>query len=326
MLRAQGEVDNLQTAMYSFPTMLKSRFIPQDTLKKITEGSFERLIEQLKAQLSSKVESLFGQSGEVSLVSTFQNHAIVLHEGGQTLRVRFERDSKGCPQIVGTEAYPLETYAKGESREYLQSRAKAVVEALCCGDKDRALRYAQEMLPVLSEHVEAPERSEDVGQLVISQLGRECPWKGLYAERSSEIHSALGEDLGVVDQRRLESKFTKLYDGSMSGETVEGYTELVCSDYVTLLERYNEVLSALEGHEAAVGEMATSVIPEELGLGGFALDLLEDLRQSIRVLKEAESRLSVRDKSRVYDVAARSLYGYDITTRYVASALSRRVS
>jgi hypothetical protein len=300
--------------------MLLDRFVPPDELKRVTEGSYERLIEQLAEEATKASQRIFGQACQVKLVSTFPNHAVVLAESGDAARVRFEMSGGGEPMIVSHEPYTFTSVKPSDSKAFVESRSKEIVNALLEGDDNRAYSRAREILPMVEDKREIISPT-DLVKLVQDHFGRECAWKSAYESNQGGIHKAIGSDLGLIDQNRTEAKFTKLYDGSIPVEQRAGYESLVHSDLIRVVESFERLQGRVEALTEKFTTLAASTVEKERSLGGFALDFEEDVQRAAKVLREAASGVfDVAARGQLHDVASKAMYRYDVAVRYIETA------
>jgi len=219
--------------------MLLDRFVPPDELKRVTHGSYERLIEMLAEEVGKASDRLFGSACQVKLVSTYPNYAVVLAESGQAARIRFETSREGVPMIVSHEPYTFQSVSPKDPKAFVESRSQEIVNALLEGDDGRAYLRAKEVLPLVEDQKAAA--PADFVCLVTDQLDRKCAWKTAYEENIGQIHKRLGSELGLADQSRVEAKFQKLYDGSIPVEQRTGYSDLVRSDLIGVIESFEKI-------------------------------------------------------------------------------------
>jgi len=299
--------------------MLQDRFVPPDELSRITRGSYEQLIGQLAEEVARTSDRFFGQPCKTKLLSTFQNHAVVLAESGQAVRVRYEMNGEGRPMVVSHEPYKLQCIDEKNPSEFVEGRAREVVDALLEGDEARALSRARDVLPLVEDR--KPVEVKDILKLVREHLERKCPWKAAYEENLGRIHQTIGSDLGAIDQRRVESKFEKLYDGSIPVEQRSGYADLVQSDLTGLVESYGRIEDRVGKLTNRFTAMAASPDSDLQALGGFALDFEEDVQRTSKVLREAAGELTdVAARGELHDVASKALYRYDVAVKYIEIA------
>jgi hypothetical protein len=310
---------------------LTDLFIPAIELGRVTEGSYEQLISKLQEELSASSERLFGKKCSIELISTFPGYAIAMAEDGGSVRVKFEKTNDGYPKIVSHEPYDLRNFVK-DPTAYLEETSRKIVDALFEGDSNKASALTMEMLPLVEEKETLV--PSDLVDVVSARFDQICAWKKAYEENLSAIHATVGADLGLVEQGRVEPKFRKLYDGSIPVEERTNYEELVNSDLISITERYEEVYkrinSVVHGMPKATiaserfSQFATSSNDNERALAGFALDLEEDVKQIVKVLREVRSATSdVSSCGNIHDIAARALYRYDIAARYIEIATNK---
>lgn len=300
--------------------MLLYRFVPPDELKRVTEGSYERLIELLAEEATKASQRLFGEACQVKLVSTFPNHAVVLAESGKASRIRFEMSNGGTPMIVSHEPYVFQTVKRDDSKAFVESRSREIVRALLEGDDVRAYNRAKEVLPMVEDKREIIPPS-DLVKMVQEHFDRKCAWKTAFEENLGGIHKAIGSDLGVIDQSRVEAKFTKLYDGSIPVEQRAGYEDLVHSDLVRVIESFEQLRDRVGALTEKFTALAASTNEKERSLGGFALDFEEDVQRAAKVLRESASGVfDVAARGQLHDAASKAMYRYSVAVRYIETA------
>lgn len=301
--------------------MLLDRFVPPDELNRVTEGSYERLIERLAEEATKASDRLFGKACQVKLVSTFTNHAVVLAESGKAARIRFETNHDGVPMIVSHESYNFTSVKQGDSVTFVEARSKEIVTALLEGDDARALSRAREVLPLVEDKKEIVPPADFV-KLVQEQFGRQTAWKTAYEESVGQIHKRIGSDLGLIDQNRVEAKFTKLYDGSMSIDERAGYEGLVRSDLIRIIESFERLRDRIGALTEKFTALAASVEEDKRLMGGFALDFEEDIQRAAKILRESEAGVfDVAARGQLHDVASTAMYRYDVAARYIETAI-----
>jgi hypothetical protein len=301
--------------------MLLDRFVPPDELNRVTEGSYERLIKQLAEEANRTSDRLFGEACQVELVSTFPNHAVLLSESGDAVRIRFETNRDGVPMIVSHEPYQFQSVNRKDPKAFVEGRSREIVKALLEGDDSRAYSRAKEVLPMVENQKEAPPPA-DLLKLVQEQLDRQCAWKTAFEESLGQIHKRLGSDLGLIDQNRVEAKFEKLYDGSIPVEQRDGYGDLVRSDLIRVIESFEKIRDRVGALSEKFTALAASVKDDHRALAGFALDFEEDVQRTAKMLREAEGHVfDIAARGQLHDVASKAMYRYDVAAKYIETAI-----
>lgn len=222
--------------------------------------------------------------------------------------------------IVSHEPYTFQSVSPKDPKAFVESRSQEIVNALLEGDDGRAYLRAKEVLPLVEDQKAAA--PADFVCLVTDQLDRKCAWKTAYEENIGQIHKRLGSELGLADQSRVEAKFQKLYDGSIPVEQRTGYSDLVRSDLIGVIESFEKIRNRVNALSERFSDLATSTQEAERSLAGFALDFEEDIQRTSKMLREAEGHvLDVSARGQLHDVASKAMYRYDVASRYIETAI-----
>jgi len=294
---------------------MTEQFFPHEELSRVQKGSYEELLPALTHEVQQAASRLFGESAPVRLVATFPSYAVVMHPvTGKAVRVKYELAADGLPKIVSHTDYPLKSF---QAEGYVQEKIKSVVSAILEGNDATAYKALKSILPLVEERKEILS-SPDLYDVVVQRLTMPVPWKQALKENQQKILNALGDELAMLDQSRLDPKFSKLYNGEVPLESLGGYEDLVKSDLRTMVARFESLSHEAKKLSERVTELATSMKDDELAYAGFVMDFEADSKEVTRVLKEAEMSISdLGTKARLYDVAAKALYQYDVASRYI---------
>lgn len=305
----------------------KPTHIPWEELNKLIEGSYEQIAPRVHEAISKDAERLFGSSAPITLVGTFDGHAIVMSENMDVYRVKFE--TSNTKQIVPISA-EITSVKPLTAAQYAVSEARNYVSAFINGSKSLAAEHFARVAAVAPSQL--PPEPAAVIESFTAAVNAERAWKKVYEERSASFVTALSDGLMMeLDANVLGPKFRSLYQGLISESEFASYTNLVTSDLKYIGERLDAVIAttrtAIEKSKGAIPALKTaSTDPTVKMFESFGDDLLADLTGVRLALSESNEHLNKVDElGKIYDVLASELRRYEVAGRFVEK-MSRRLS
>jgi hypothetical protein len=295
-------------------------FVPREDVLKLTSGCFEHRAVRVEEALKREKKQFF-ENADVQVLGTFDGSAIVLSETGKLFKVSFD-ETAGVVNVRGTQPVAGAVYPREAMPSYLRKESKAAADLFLNGHVEQANRKIAQ----LSKLVEANAIYTDDGIVdsFIRDITRTRAWKQALGEKTeAELKTVLGESFDQIDSAKLQVKFSKLYDGSLTGEELEQYRALVQED----MGRMTEKLSAVyETASKAVGQlrdlsekMTEEQRPTVNAFISFAEDLLADLGAAKQALAETlQGADGVGALGRLFDTLAEELLRYEVAGGFVA--------
>lgn len=295
-------------------------FVPREEILKLTLGSFEHRAIRIEDTLK-KEKAKFFEGSEVQVLGTFDEHAIVLSESGKVFRVIFESSATGDVMVMSAEAMPNVAFPRESLPAYLRREARVAADLYLKG----LIPQATEKIAQISKMVEANAVYSDdqIVDVFLGAVTSHRSWKqvlGLKTE--AELKTTLGESFGQIDSAKLQPKFSKLYDGSLSKEDLEQYRVLVHESFGKLNTKMKAVHEQVLKSVAQIREVSEKLSEKQRetveAFSSFADDLLSDLRETQHGLAETlQGADGVGALGRLFDSLTEDLLRYEVAGGFV---------
>lgn len=301
-------------------------FVPREEILKLTSNSFEHRATQIEEVVRQAKDRFFG-GAEPQILGTFDSHAVVLTDDGKVFQVQYEDTAQGAPHLLGVSPVSAAVYSRETLPTYLRKEAKQAADLFLKGFAAESLKRIAQLAKQMDENSVYTD-DQIVDPLVATVLQSKL-WKKQIGEKTeSELKQLLGESFDQIDTQKLRSKFSKLYDGSVSDSEQEKYRGLVNEDVSHLHERLNAVLDqALQsiGTLRGIAEKVADDQRETLtAFVSFVEDLAEDTRQVKKsFLSALQGVESVGTLGRLYDTLAEELLRYEIAGGFAVQMTTR---
>lgn len=293
------------------------RFIPRDQVTNLTEGSYENLIRKLALVVAASSEKLFGRKVETSLIGTFSGYGLAESVDGSVARFQFETSASG--QVVLTAITPVRLTSLS-MEDYVASQTRSTVDALLVGQVNEAYTALRPVLPMLTERTKIRSQ-QSVASGVMESFTSDRPWRKYYTEKAGSIYGYVKESGIDPETLRLAPKFTRLYDGSISGQELNQYNLLVQSDFDHIASKYGQLATTVAESvkKLAAARGAQFIMGEDFGvIRNFAEDFLSDLESTVRGFVEARQQVfEVGSFGGIYDAAAKEFFRFQITGAFL---------
>ena len=294
------------------------KLLPASELRRLRIGSYEERIEEVGRALDS-----FYGPGAFDIVATREDCAVV-HTAEGYHRVGVE---DGTCRVI--QELDVRDYESASTYSLVEEAAGRVAEKVIQGD----IRSAVELLDGVMGSVAAlPAVAPGVDFEVVrleGYLKRPALWRRLLRSRREGFEVFLGEELQELQEGRLISDFSKLYDGAVGSANL-----YECEDEVeTRLAAVGERLRALQAEVVEALKTAEYELREEQTEGGpveALLAFMRDLRDDLREVRwRGEDALvtvdGVRSRGKLCDVLVEELHDREVAGRFSAVA-ARRLS
>jgi hypothetical protein len=302
-------------------------FVPREEVLKLTTGSFEHRAVRVEEALKREKAKFF-ENSEVQVLGTFEDAAIVLSENGKMFKVAYE-ETAGAVTVRGAQAISGTVFPREAMPAYLRKEAKAAADLFLNGHVEQAnVKIAQ-----LAKLVEANAvyTDDQIVDSFISDITRTRAWKQALGEKTeAELKTVLGEAFDKIDANKLQTKFSKLYDGSLTNEEQEQYRNLVNEDIGRLTERMTVVYEQANKSVGQLREFAEKVTDAQrstvTAFVSFVEDLLADLGQAKQGLSETlQGADGVGALGRLFDTLTEELLRYEIAGGFVVRMTTQLV-
>lgn len=294
-------------------------FVPREEILKLTSGSFEHRVVRVEEALK-KEKAKFFEDADPQVLGTFDGSVVVLTGSGKLFKAAYE-DTAGAVRVLSVQPMAGSTYPRDAMPVYLRKEAKAAADLFLKGLVSEANRKVAQ----IAKMVEANTVYDDdrIVDEFISTITASRAWKKALGEKTEdELKTVLGEALAKIDANKLQRKFSKLYDGSLTGEELEQYRTLVQEDIGHLTERmtvvHDQALKAV-AQLREVSEKVTEAQRETVtAFVSFVEDLLADLGQAKQSLAETlQGADGVGALGRLFDTLTEELLRYEIAGGFV---------
>lgn len=307
--------------------MPATNIVSASDLRRLTHGSYEHKIARNRDVILEGVAQESGSSpADLSILSTYDECAVVVGENGKFWRVHLEAADSGDVHVVRITEEPVDALDVTNVGAALENGADRAVKAFMRGDLDAVKEQLSQLVSL------TPSTSEEDGQAAISTLdsvfssGR--AWKRIYEERKSQIDRFVVNDLESLEADRLHPKFSKLYDGTLEESEYSNYAELVEEDLALVQRRYQNLF---EGTDALVDAAQAGIVKAREGGGAvveifeaFASDLLEDLQLIVKQSGRAAQKVTtIGGRGKLRDTLVEGLHTYEVAGRFVHEVAGR---
>jgi len=304
------------------------KFIPAAEIKRLAEGSYEHTIFQVKALVMGNATKLLGHEQAFEVVGTFPTSALVLSEGGELIRVKFERAQGGVLKLVGHLPEEVSSYTNDTVEGFARQEIRRAVKAWKEGRVDEAKTLIAAVAPYVEARVQRDESKVVTSMITAYQASR--PWKQLLQKRGARIRGVVGE--AALKELRASAplpKFRPLYDGSLNEEECGGYADLVYTDFEYLGARSESMLDLVEMCYEPLGPVVRSEeFKDEEAIKTFAIfteDLISDLRRLHQVIVKAPKQImKIEQLARLYDSVVEGWGEYEVAAKFV-DMMSKRL-
>ena len=297
-------------------------FVPAAELAGILAGSFQDTTVKVADALREEAHNLFG-GRSAQVLGVFSDAVVVLAEGGDVLRVRYEKGTTGAVYFTGSEVLPVTVVTQKNVRRFVQNEARVAADLFIRG----LTAQANEKVSAIAPLVDALNVMSDEEVLQSFAESRSShQWHALVEERRQYIQPLLeGETL----PEPLAPKFSRLYDGSTKSEELPGFEALVTDDVEHLISR----LAAVESQATAALQTARTVREQAAREGGeevvatleaFAADLLADVTKVKEFVVEASTEFGRVDRiAKVFDSIASEVASFEVAGAFAAKMAAR---
>jgi hypothetical protein len=297
-------------------------FVPASELAGVLAGSFQDTTVKVADALREEAHSLFG-GRTAQVLGVFPDAVVVLAEGGDVLRIRYEKGTTGAVYFTGSEVLPVTVVTQKNVRRFVQNEARTAADLFIRG----LTAQANEKVSALAPLVDALNVMSDEEVLQSFSESRSAhQWHALIEERHQYIQPLLeGETL----PEPLSPKFSRLYDGSTKPAELSGFEALVTDDVEHLISR----LVAVESQAAAALQTARTVREQAAREGGeevvatleaFAADLLADVTKVREFVVEASTEFGRVDRiAKVFDSIASEVASFEVAGAFAAKMAAR---
>jgi hypothetical protein len=297
--------------------------VPTEVVRKYLAGSFEEISLRVEQAVSREPGRVFGEDGgAIKVVGTFGGYAIVVNSKAQFVKVMYEVANSGEFMIVGVEKLAIPVYDTPEKvRGFLRSEASTVVESFYHGDYDGALERVVQIMRTMDGTAAYSDAQVVANMIEVAQAPRE--WKVKLGVKS------LGETIEVPE---YEAKFSKINDGSVPAEKLEGYRAIVAADLKNLTDRMGATKVTVEEAFASLTNLIDTypelAVEESVAeIKAFINDLSADLIGAQASVTEALTGISsIPALSELYDVLAEGLNRQEVAGRYISLAVANLAS
>ena len=288
------------------------KLLPVSESRRLRTGSYEERIESAMRAL----ESFYGP-GAVDLIATRDDCAVVSTAAGYH-RVSIEG---GTCRVI--QELDVQDYESASTYMAMEEAAGRVADKVVQGD----IRAAVQLLEGILGGVAAlPPTTPGVDFEIVRLEGymkRPTLWRRLFEARRDSFEDFLDGRLQELQEGRLISDLSKLYDGSIEVANLDDYEDQVEVQLAAVGERLRglqaEVLEALKTVELGLRDEQTV----ETFLA-FTRDLRDDLREVRRRCEDALVTVDgIRSRGKLCDVLVEELYDREVAGRFVVVAAER---
>jgi len=289
------------------------RYTPKSETERLSLGSYEYLIGQVKESIGNAKAKLFPGVASFDLISTFQSHAIVETDAG-FFDVAFVQDAG---RYVATSATKIvvESYDADSMVDFLKKEAELVIECVCRGDKDSATDKIRRLLALTP--AKFPVSEGELAALVIAKAQADRPWKRMLKDQGDSIRKVAGS----VSESSLSPKFERLVQGKVLASSLGEYDTLVQQSLAEIDNRITKARDLAKSSGEKVKDSTIEGLVERIGF--FAEDLGLDLAEVSRSLSVVRNRVhDLRFLAEVYDAVVPELAKYELAARFLEKSAS----
>jgi len=298
----------------------------KDELKK---GSLEYIIAGLHEEAAKHSERFFGKVCQPRVLNTFTGYALLQLEDNRGFRAQYELTESGEPKILSVEPADIGPLSRNARLAAAGHQAQQLVNKVFSNESDSI--QVEDILRLFRLLPDDFDKSEEelVAEAVVDRLNHPRFWKDSYTERLGKIRTFLSPTLKLIDEGRLTTKFSKLYDGSIKPEEVHNYMELVTSDLKDVIGRLREARDVISQGLTVI----KANLSEDAGLGGaeqgiflleFSEDLAKDIDEVLDCITTSRKNLSnAKSLGIVYDAIAENLFAYQLAGAFLKETARR---
>lgn len=300
--------------------------IPTRVLRELNRGSHESVVMET-ARAVEAAHAKFGakRPGDVHLLSTFSEHAIVVTESGDAFRVHLKALNDGSRTVLQTEEVEVPIISTVEDQlAFAGSAAGGIVEAVRSGDFDSARTRIQELVEA-ADLIAPPDPVTEAREYLGSLFDRERPWRRIYAENQERIHRFLWGASGVTPRDVPKQNYAELCGEGV--DNPESYHGAVSSDLGLLEERLAKLWERIEGaysryqeNHVAGGFQPVQIAGINEGFETFTSDFVEELRAVHALIEQAardEDERTVKARAAIHDFVAREYPIIEVAARLI---------
>ncbi len=290
-------------------------FVPREEILKLTSNSFEHRVVRIETALLAEKARLF-EDAVPQILGTFEGRVMVLTDAGKCFAVSYEEGVNGVPHFLKSELVEAAVYPRSALPSFLRKEAQRAVDLYIKGD----VVESAAKISLLAKMVDDTAVYDDtkIVDSFIANITSSRAWKKvLEAKSGADIKSLLGESFEQLQSAQLQPKFSKLYDGSLVGEELEKYRNLVSSDLGSLNERLTSLLTTTLKTFGQLRDVVAKLPVEAKSTGtefsAFAEDLVDDLHQAVQAFAETRQGVdAVGSLGRLFDAVVEELYRYEV--------------
>lgn len=289
-------------------------FVPREEILKLTTNSFEHRMVRLDDAVK-QAKDLF-DNADTQLVGTFESYAIVLTGDGKVFKAQYEEAADGKMHLLAVEALKAVTYAREAMPKFLRKEAQAATDLFLGGFVAEANKKVAQIAKIMDENT--PVDDEKLVASVVANMVADRSWKAALKERTEEdLRGLLGESFDSIDANKLRVKFSKLYDGSITGSELEKYRGLATTDVGTLMGRMDVVSEQATKSVVTLRALAEKVADTQRETVAAFAAFVDDLAAHVRQMKTSVTETiqgleGVAGLGRLYDALTEELLRFEL--------------
>jgi hypothetical protein len=301
-------------------------FVPREEILKLTSNSFEARTVRIEGALKEEKKRLF-EGAEPQLLGTFEGHAVVLTDAGKMFKVYVSESVTGSVHLMKAEPIQAPVYPREAMPTFLRKEARAITDLFLKGLVSEANRRAALLVKLVDENTVYDDQ-KIVDPLITSVVSSRAWKQALEQKEEAELKQLLGESFDKIEANKLQPKFSKLYDGSLSSPDLEQYRGLVNEDVGHLMGRLEAVHKQALNSIGILREFSETVNDSQretvAAFVSFVEDLAEDTRQVKKTLSEVLQGVEgLGALGRLFDTLAEELLRYEIAGSFAVQMTTR---
>lgn len=285
------------------------RFIPKEELKRLTIGSHECFISEVKLAVAAGKQRLFGDDVAVEILASFNDKALLLVDHSRVAKVTLRRAGDGSISLGESRDLPVKSYDQPST--YLSEKLEDAAVGFLAGNIEeakKALRGAAELTETVAFFSTEP---------TLQSITADRPWKKLFNQKEGEITKAAGE----FESPEFEEKFNHILKFGFAGLHHENYKALILKDFSHLIDEVSTLSENVRSSTDSI-KGATPGVDSDMDMvtsfTSFATDLEYDLTQHSKSLKVAlEHNASIEEMAKLYDALASQWSAYTTAAHFV---------